>query len=166
MKQLSKAYLAGGCFWGLEELFRTQPGIGTITAGYMGGENSDPSYDHHPGHAEALEIEYDSEKTDFWQILDFFFRIHDPTTRNRQGNDIGTSYRSAIFYQNEGEKIQAEKFISLVDASGRWPQPVATSLEPFTAFYPAEDYHQDYLQKHPEGYTCHRVYGESYLNKV
>ncbi len=165
MKPTFKAYLAGGCFWGLEELFRTQPGIVSITAGYTGGENSKPTYDNHPGHAEALEIEYDGEKTNFEHILDYFFCIHDPTTLNRQGNDIGSSYRSAIFYQNEDEKIQAEQFISLVNASGRWPQRVTTSLEQFSTFDPAEDYHQDYLQKHPDGYTCHRVYGESYLKK-
>lgn len=157
------AYLAGGCFWGLEELFRSRPGIIDITAGYTGGENDNPTYENHPGHAEALEITYDDEKTDFWHLLDFFFQIHNPTTLNQQGNDVGTSYRSAIFYQNDEEKKQAEEFIKLVNDSKRWPEPVVTTLEPFTKFYRAEEYHQDYLQKHPGGYTCHAIYFDSYL---
>jgi len=158
-----KAYLAGGCFWGLEELFREQEGILSIEAGYTGGENENPTYEHHPGHAEALEITYDSEKTSYRNILDFFFQIHNPTTVNRQGNDIGTSYRSAIFYQNEGELKEAEDFIRLVNESGRWLEPVVTTLEPFTVFTRAEEYHQDYLQKNPGGYTCHAIYFDSYL---
>lgn len=158
-----KAYLAGGCFWGLEELFREQEGILGIEAGYTGGENENPTYENHPGHAEALEITYDSEKTSFRKILDFFFQIHNPTTLNRQGNDKGTSYRSAIFYQNEEERKEGEDFIRLVDQSGRWPDPVVTTLEPFTTFYKAEEYHQDYLQKNPDGYTCHAIYFNSYL---
>lgn len=160
-----KIILAGGCFWGLEELFRAQKGVLDITAGYTGGSNADPTYENHPGHAEALEIVYDDTQTDFWHLLDFFFQIHDPTTLNRQGNDVGTSYRSAIFYQNEEEKKQAEDFIKIVDDSGRWPNPVVTTLEPFTGFYPAEEYHQDYLQKNPDGYTCHRIYFGSYLQE-
>lgn len=147
---IKKAYLAGGCFWGLEELFRKHKGILEITAG--SSEN-----------AEALEIVYDTDQTDFWHLLDTFFRIHDPTTWNRQGNDLGPSYRSAIFYQNEEEKRLAEDFIALVNQSGRWPSKVVTTLEPFTVFYPAEDYHQDYLQKNPGGYTCHVMRGGSYL---
>ena len=168
-KNYKKAYLAGGCFWGLEELFRTRPGIIDITAGYKGGQNTNPTYDNHPGHAEALEIVYDSRVTDFWHLLDFFFQIHNPTTLNQQGNDLGTSYRSAIFYQDENEKKQAEDFIAIVNDSKRWKDrvgnvaPVVTTLEPFTQFYPAEEYHQDYLQKNPEGYTCHAVWFESYL---
>lgn len=158
-----KAYLAGGCFWGLEELFREQEGILSIEAGYTGGKNENPTYENHPGHAEALEITYDSEKTSFRKILDFFFQIHNPTTLNRQGNDKGTSYRSAIFYQNEEERKEGEDFIRLVDESGRWPDPVVTTLEPFTQFYRAEEYHQDYLQKNPGGYTCHAIYFDSYL---
>ncbi len=158
-----KAYIAGGCFWGLEELMRTQKGVVDIVAGYTGGSNDDPTYEHHPGHAEALEVTYDPGQTDFWHILDFFFQIHNPTTLNRQGNDVGTSYRSAIFYQNEEEKEQAEKFIKIVNESGRWGAPVSTTLEPFKAFYKAEEYHQDYLQKNPGGYTCHAVYFDSYL---
>jgi peptide-methionine (S)-S-oxide reductase len=158
-----KTYLAGGCFWGLEELFRKQPGILTITAGYTGGTNEDPTYQDHPGHAEALEIEYDPSKTTYREILDFFFRVHDPTTKNRQGNDIGSAYRSAIFFQNEEERIDAGAFIDLVDRSGRWDNPVVTTLEPFTKFYLAEEYHQDYLQKNPDGYTCHYIRGKSYI---
>lgn len=158
-----KAYFAGGCFWGLEELFRQQEGIIAIEAGYTGGENKNPTYENHPGHAEALEITYDSEKTSYQKLLDFFFQIHNPTTLNRQGNDIGSSYRSAIFYQNEEERQEAEDFIALVNKSKRWPDPVVTTLESFTEFYKAEDYHQDYLQKNPGGYTCHAIYFDSYL---
>lgn len=158
------AYLAGGCFWGLEELFRTRPGIVSIEAGYTGGINDAPTYDCHPGHAEALRITYDTRQTDFRHLLDFFFQIHNPTTRNQQGNDRGTSYRSAIFYQNEEEKKEAEDFIALVNRSKRWSDPVVTTLEPFTRFWKAEDYHQDYLVKNPGGYTCHAIYFDSYLD--
>lgn len=160
---IRKAYLAGGCFWGLEELFRKQPGIISIDAGYTGGKNTDPTYENHPGHTEALEIVYDDQKTDFWHLLDFFFQIHNPTTLNQQGNDIGTSYRSAIFYQDNNELKQAKDFIDIVNNSGRWSGPVVTTLEPFKGFYKAEEYHQDYLQKNPNGYTCHAIYFDSYL---
>lgn len=160
-----KAYLAGGCFWGMEDLFRAQLGVKNTEVGYTGGKNENPTYEFHPGHAEALEISYDSEKTDFKHLLDFFFRVHDPTTLNQQGNDRGTSYRSAIFYQGEKEKKEAEDFIQLVNASGRWKEPVVTSLEPFDAFWKAEDYHQDYLVKNPGGYTCHFVRFGSYLKE-
>jgi len=152
-----KAYLAGGCFWGMEDLFRKQSGVLDTEVGYMGGENTNPTYENHPGHAEALEITFDPEKISYEKLLDFFFRIHDPTTINRQGNDIGSSYRSAIFFQNEEEKQQAEMLIEKVNNSKKWEQPVATTLEPFKKFYPAEEYHQDYLQKNPGGYTCHFV---------
>lgn len=162
---VKKAILAGGCFWGLEDLFRDRPGVIATEAGYTGGENENPTYENHPGHAEALEITYDTEKTSFRELLDFFFCVHNPTTLNQQGNDRGTSYRSAIFYQDEQEKKEAEDFIALVNASGRWKDPVVTTLEPFTVFYKAEDYHQDYLQKNPGGYTCHAVYFETYLPK-
>lgn len=161
---VKKAYLAGGCFWGLEELFRKQPGIVSIDAGYTGGENDNPTYENHPGHAEALEITYDDEKTSFWKLLDFFFQIHNPTTLNRQSNDIGTSYRSAVFYQNDDELKQAKDFIDIVNKSNRWQGPVVTTLEPFKTFYKAEEYHQDYLQKNPNGYTCHAIYFDSYLD--
>jgi peptide-methionine (S)-S-oxide reductase len=160
-----KAYLAGGCFWGLEELFRNIPGVLDTETGYTGGENDHPTYRNHPGHAEALEITYDGEKTSFWKLLDRFFTVHDPTTMNRQGNDIGTSYRSAIFYQGDDEKRQAEDFIAIVNESKRWKDSVVTTLEPFTAFWPAEPEHQDYLQNNPGGYTCHLVYFDTYLDE-
>ncbi len=160
---IKKAYLAGGCFWGLEELMRSQPGILSITAGYTGGINENPTYENHPGHAEALEIEYDTELTSFWNLLDFFFQIHNPTTLNQQGSDKGTSYRSAIFYQSNEELKQAQDFIKIVNDSKRWNSPVVTTLEEFKKFWPAEEYHQDYLQKNPGGYTCHIIYFDSYL---
>jgi peptide-methionine (S)-S-oxide reductase len=162
---IKHAYLAGGCFWGLEELMRTQPGVLDIVAGYTGGENKHPTYENHPGHAEALDITYDDTQTSFWKLLDFFFQIHNPTTLNQQGNDIGASYRSAIFYQDEHEKKQAEDFIKIVNDSKRWNDLVVTTLEPFTKFWEAEDYHQDYLQKNPGGYTCHAIYFDSYLKE-
>jgi peptide-methionine (S)-S-oxide reductase len=161
---MRNAYLAGGCFWGLEELFRSIPGVIDTEAGYTGGENDHPTYRNHPGHAEALQITYDDEKTSFWKLLDRFFTVHDPTTLNRQGNDMGTAYRSAVFYQDEEEKRQAEEFIKIVNASGRWKDPVATTLEPFKAFWPAESEHQDYLQRNPGGYTCHLIYFDTYLD--
>lgn len=158
---MKKIYLAGGCFWGMEELFRKESGILDTEVGYTGGKNANPSYEFHPGHAEALALTYDENKTNFEKILDFFFRIHNPTTVNAQGNDIGDSYRSAIFYQNETEKKKAEAVIAAVNASGLWPKPVVTTLEPFTVFYSAESYHQDYLQKNPGGYTCHYIRKET-----
>ena len=158
-----KIILAGGCFWGLEDLIRKQSGVINTTVGYTGGSVPNPTYENHEGHAEAVEIEYDSEKTSFNKLLDFFFQIHNPTTLNRQGNDIGTSYRSAIFFGNEGEKKEAENFIAIVNNSKRWKNPVVTTLEPLGIFYPAEGYHQDYLQKNPDGYTCHTIYFNSYL---
>ena len=158
-----KAYLAGGCFWGLEDLMRTQPGVLDTEAGYCGGENDNPTYRNHPGHAETLEVEYDGDVTSFKKLLDFFFQIHNPTTLNQQGNDKGTSYRSAIFFQDEEEKAIAQEMIDIVNDSERWDDPVVTTLEPFTRFWPAESEHQDYLQKNPGGYTCHAIYFESYL---
>jgi len=160
---IKKAYIAGGCFWGLEELFRKQRGILEINVGYTGGENDNPTYENHSGHAESLEIIYEENEIKFNNILDFFFRVHDPTTLNKQGNDIGTSYRSAIFYQNDEEKKQSEDFIKIVNNSNRWNAPVVTTLEKFKKFYPAETYHQDYLKKNPSGYTCHSIYFDSYL---
>lgn len=151
------AVFAGGCFWGMEELFRSLTGVMDTEVGYTGGENEHPTYENHPGHAEAILVRYDPEKISYKQLLDFFFRVHNPTTLNRQGNDTGTSYRSAIFYQNEEEKQEAEEFVERVNRSKRWGKPVVTSLEPFTKFYPAEGYHQDYLQKNPGGYTCHAI---------
>ncbi|MFZ4648993.1 MAG: peptide-methionine (S)-S-oxide reductase MsrA [Patescibacteria group bacterium] len=158
-----KIVLAGGCFWGMEELIRKQTGVINTSVGYTGGSIQNPTYKNHEGHAEAVEIEYDPEKTSYRKLLDFFFQIHNPTTLNQQGNDIGTSYRSAIFFGSEEEKKEAEDFIEIVNKSKRWKNPVVTSLEPLQVFYPAEDYHQDYLQKNPGGYTCHAMYFDSYL---
>jgi len=160
---IKKIVLAGGCFWGLEDLIRKQPGVVNTTVGYTGGSVVNPTYENHEGHAEAVEIEYDSKKTSYKNLLDFFFQIHNPTTLNQQGNDRGTSYRSAIFYGSVEEKKEGENFIDIVNKSGRWKNPVVTTLEPLTKFYPAEDYHQDYLEKNPGGYTCHAIYFDSYL---
>jgi peptide-methionine (S)-S-oxide reductase len=158
-----KTVLGGGCFWGLQDLIRAQPGVLKTRVGYSGGQVTEPTYENHAGHAEVVEIEYDPDKTSFRKMLNFFFQIHDPTTLNRQGNDVGTSYRSVIFYRNEEEKKEAEDFIAIVNKSGRWKGPVVTSLEPFEKFYLAEDYHQDYLQKNPGGYTCHAIFFDSYI---
>ncbi len=160
---IKKIILAGGCFWGLEDLIKKQLGVVNTTAGYTGGDVENPTYENHEGHAEAVEIEYDENITSYTKLLDFFFQIHNPTTLNQQGNDRGTSYRSAIFYSNEEERKEAENFIDIVNKSGRWKDPVVTSLEPLGKFYRAEDYHQDYLDKNPEGYTCHAIYFDSYL---
>ncbi|MFA5894444.1 MAG: peptide-methionine (S)-S-oxide reductase MsrA [Candidatus Shapirobacteria bacterium] len=160
---LKKIVLGGGCFWGMQELFRAQGGVTATRVGYAGGSEPSPTYENHTGHAEVIEITYDSDKTSFKNILDYFFRIHDPTTLNQQGNDMGTSYRSVIFYSNEEERTEAINFINLVNASKRWDKPVVTSLESLTKFTEAEDYHRDYLQKYPNGYTCHFVRGGSYL---
>lgn len=150
-------YIAGGCFWGMEELFRNQPGVVDTEVGYTGGQNESPTYEFHPGHAEALKIAYDPDKTSYSKLLDFFFHIHDPTTLNRQGNDVGTSYRSAIFYDSPEQKHEAETATTRVNESGLYGKPAVTSLEPLIKFWPAESYHQDYLQKNPGGYTCHYV---------
>lgn len=147
--------VAGGCFWGLEELFREQKGVIDTEVGYTGGTNDDPTYEHHPGHAEALRLTYDSSQTSYSRLLDFFFRVHDPTTKDRQGNDIGSSYRSTVFYSHDDERAETEAMIKVVNASGLYNGPVVTTLEKLTKFYSAEEYHQDYLQKHPGGYTCH-----------
>ena len=157
------ALFAGGCFWGLEDLIHTQTGVTDTEVGYTGGSNENPTYENHPGHAEAVQITYDSELTSYKKLLDFFFQIHNPTTLNQQGNDRGTSYRSAIFYANEDERKDAEEFIEIVNESERWPDPVVTTLEPQGRFWPAEDYHQKYLMKNPSGYTCHSIYFDSYL---
>ncbi|MDL2142297.1 peptide-methionine (S)-S-oxide reductase MsrA [Flavobacterium tructae] len=162
--ETKKAYIAGGCFWGMEELFRTRPGILNTEVGYIGGQNENPTYRNHPGHAEGIELTYDPEVTNFREILDYFYRIHNPTTIDRQGNDMGSSYRSAIFYQNEEEKAIAKEVINLVDTSKKWGETVVTTLEPYTTFWAAEPEHQDYLQKHPNGYTCHfERFEESFL---
>lgn len=158
-----KIILAGGCFWGLEELFKTQPGVIDTETGYTGGKNENPTYESHPGHAEAIEVTYDPNTTSYQKLLDFFFQIHNPTTLNQQGNDKGTSYRSAIFFSNDAEKAIATKMIDIVNNSERWSDPVVTTLEPLTRFWPAEAYHQDYLEKNPGGYTCHAIYFDSYM---
>ena len=145
--------VAGGCFWGMEELFRTQPGVVDTEVGYTGGENENPTYEHHPGHAEALKLTYDPAITDEAALLDYLFQIHDPTTMNRQGNDVGSSYRSAIFYTSDEQMRAAEAAVKRNQTY--WQAPIVTQLEPLTTFWPAEDYHQDYLQKNPGGYTCH-----------
>ncbi len=160
-----KAVLAGGCFWGLEDLIRKQPGIIDTIVGYTGGSVVNPTYQNHEGHAEAVEITYDDTLTSYKKLLDFFFQIHNPTTLNQQGNDRGTSYRSAIFYGNDEEKTEAENFIKIVNDSKRWKDPVVTTLAPLGTFYKAEDYHQDYLEKNPGGYTCHAIYFDSYLTE-
>lgn len=164
-KVTKKAVLAGGCFWGLEELVKTLPGVIDTEVGYTGGQVGSPTYENHDGHAEALEIEYDPSVVDYLHILDFFFQIHNPTTLNQQGNDKGTSYRSAIFYANEDEERIAKEMIEVVNESERWPDEVVTSLESLEQFYPAEEHHQDYLENNPGGYTCHAVYFDSYLDK-
>ena len=160
-----KAVLAGGCFWGLEDLIRNLEGVIDTEAGYTGGENENPTYRSHPGHAEAVEIEYDPEKISYKQLLDFFFQIHNPTTLNQQGNDRGTAYRSAIFFADDEEKAIAEEMIEIVNESGRWADMVVTTLEPLTRFWAAETEHQDYLVRNPGGYTCHAIYFDSYLTK-
>jgi peptide-methionine (S)-S-oxide reductase len=152
-----KAILAGGCFWGLQELVRHQPGVVSTRVGYTGGSNDHPTYRNHPGHAEALEIVFDPEVTSFRDLLEFFFQIHDPTTKNRQGSDVGTSYRSAIFYLDDEQKRVAEGTIAEVDASGLWPGKVLTEVTAASTFWEAEPEHQDYLQHYPTGYTCHYV---------
>ena len=152
-----RAVLAGGCFWGMQDLIRKQPGVVSTRVGYTGGHVKNATYRNHPGHAEAIEIVYDPSATSYRDLLEFFFQIHDPTTRNRQGNDVGTSYRSAIFYTSEEQKRVAEDTIADVDASGLWPGKAVTEVTPAGDFWEAEREHQDYLVKHPGGYTCHFV---------
>ena len=151
------ATLAGGCFWGMEELIRQQPGVIAIEVGYTGGTVPNATYEHHEGHAEAVRIHFDPAKTSFETLLRFFFRMHDPTTLNRQGNDLGSSYRSAIFFHGPEQKRIAERVKAEVDASGKWKKPIVTEITPAGPWWKAEEYHQDYLQKHPNGYTCHFV---------
>lgn len=155
------ATLAGGCFWGVEELFRKLPGVINTEVGYTGGNIEAPTYDMvktgKTGHAEAIQIEFDPTKNSYKNILEFFFKIHDPTTRNRQGNDIGSQYRSAVFFHDNKQKEIALDVIKNVNASGKWPGAVVTEIVAATTFYSAESYHQDYLQKNPGGYTCHFI---------
>lgn len=139
----------------MEDLFRKRPGILDTEVGYQGGDNDNPTYKNHPGHAEGIELTYDSDQTSFKEILDYFFRIHNPTTIDRQGNDRGSSYRSTIFIQNKEEERIAEEVIDIVNKSGKWEASAVTTLEPFSTFWPAEPNHQDYLERIPDGYTCH-----------
>ena len=152
-----KAILAGGCFWGVEELIRDLPGVLMTTVGYTGGDVPNATYRNHGTHAEAIEILFDPSKLSYRKLLEFFFQIHDPTTRNRQGNDVGTSYRSAIFYMDEQQKETAKALIAELTAAHIWSSPIVTEVVPATDFWVAEEYHQDYLQKYPEGYTCHFI---------
>jgi methionine-S-sulfoxide reductase len=155
------AILAGGCFWGVENLLRELPGVIDTQVGYTGGSLPNPTYDDictgKTGHAEAIQIVFDPAKISYEDILTFFFRMHNPTTLNQQHNDIGTQYRSAIFYRDEAQKTIAEKVIAAVNASGQWKKPVVTQVVPAQEFFTAEDYHQDYLRKNPGGYNCHFV---------
>ena len=155
MAETKTAVFAGGCFWGMQELIRHQTGILDTRVGYTGGDVPNATYRNHGTHAEGIEIFFDPTKTSYRAILEFFFQIHDPTTRNRQGNDIGMSYRSAIYYLDETQKAVALDTIADVEASGLWPGQVVTEVEPVGDFWEAEPEHQDYLQRIPHGYTCH-----------
>lgn len=150
-----KAILAGGCFWGMQDLIRRQTGVITTRVGYTGGDVANATYPNHGTHAEAIEITFDDDQISFDNILAYFFQIHDPTTTNRQGNDIGTSYRSAIFYTSEAQKDTAQDLIKRINASGIWPGTVVTEVVPASVFWQAESEHQDYLLHRPNGYTCH-----------
>ena len=152
-----KAIFAGGCFWGMQDLFRKQPGVLATRVGYTGGDVANATYRDHGTHAEAIEIVFDAEQTSYRNLLEFLFQIHDPTTRNRQGNDVGTSYRSAIFTLDDEQRRIAEETIAEVDASGLWPGKVVTEVAPAGPFWEAEPEHQDYLERYPNGYTCHFV---------
>ncbi|MFJ8009957.1 peptide-methionine (S)-S-oxide reductase MsrA [Streptomyces fagopyri] len=150
-----KALLAGGCFWGMQDLLQTLPGVVDTRVGYSGGDIPHATYHHHGSHAESIEITFDTGVTDYRTILEYFFQIHDPTTRNRQGGDIGLSYRSAIFYLDDQQKRTAEDTIADVNASGLWPGAVVTEVVPSGPFWEAEPEHQNYLRRYPDGYTCH-----------
>ncbi len=150
-----RAILAGGCFWGMQDLFRRLPGVAATRVGYTGGDIPNATYRNHGTHAEAIEILFDPAKISYRRILEYFFQIHDPTTLNRQGNDRGTSYRSAIYYTSEAQRQVALDTIADVDASGLWPGKVVTEVEPAGDFWEAEPEHQDYLESYPHGYTCH-----------
>ena len=152
-----RALLAGGCFWGVQDLIRRRDGILSTRVGYAGGTTPNATYRNHGGHAEAVEIIFDPDRVSYREILEFFFQIHDPSTRNRQGNDVGTSYRSAIFYTSDEQKRVAEDTIADVDASGLWPGKAVTEVVAAGHFWEAEPEHQDYLLRYPEGYSCHFV---------
>jgi peptide-methionine (S)-S-oxide reductase len=151
------AILAGGCFWGVQELLRHREGVISTRVGYTGGKNDDPTYRNHPGHAEAVEIVFDPERVSYRDILEFFFQIHDPTTKHRQGNDFGSDYRSEIFYTSDEQRRVAVDTIADVEASGLWPGKVVTEITPVGDFWEAEPEHQNYLERYPQGYTCHFV---------
>jgi peptide-methionine (S)-S-oxide reductase len=152
-----KAILAGGCFWGMQDLIRKRPGVLATRVGYSGGDVPNATYRNHGTHAEAIEIVFDPAMLPYRRLLEFFFQVHDPTTRNAQGNDRGASYRSAIYYNSDEQRRVAENTIADVNASGLWPGKVVTELEPASAFWEAEPEHQDYLERYPNGYTCHHV---------
>lgn len=154
---MEKAILAGGCFWGVEELIRHLPGVQSTVVGYTGGDVPNATYRNHGTHAEGIEIIFDPARISYRALLEFFFQIHDPTTRNRQGNDRGTSYRSAIFYLDATQQTTANTLIAEMTASKKWPGPIVTEVVPATDFWNAEKEHQDYLQKNPGGYTCHFI---------
>ena len=156
-QEQERAVLAGGCFWGMQDLIRRRPGVISTRVGYTGGNVPNATYRNHEGHAEAIEIIFDPQKLSYRKLLEFFFQVHDPTTKNRQGNDVGTSYRSAIFYTTEEQKRVAQETIADVDASGLWPGKVVTEIKPAAEFWEAEPEHQDYLERIPNGYTCHFV---------
>jgi len=153
--------LAGGCFWGMEDILRALPGVLDTTVGYTGGESQNPTYTTvktgTTNHAESIQIDFDADTVSYKEILGLFFKMHDPTTENRQGNDVGTQYRSVIFYHDDEQLKMAQEMIKAINASKVWPLPIVTQLIPSSKFYPAEDYHQDYLKKNPAGYTCHWV---------
>jgi len=153
------ATLAGGCFWGMEEIIKGIPGVSNTTVGYTGGEIENPTYQivrlGTSNHAESVQVEFDPKKLSYKELLGYFFRMHDPTTLNQQGNDKGTQYRSVIFYHSEEQKKVAEEVIKEITEAKKWPRPIVTKIVPAQKFYAAEDYHQDYLKKNPGGYTCH-----------
>jgi peptide-methionine (S)-S-oxide reductase len=151
------AVLAGGCFWGMQDLIRKLPGVLSTRVGYTGGENANATYRNHPGHAEAIEIVFDPKRLSYRDLLEFFFQVHDPTTKNRQGYDVGADYRSAIFYTTDEQRTTADDTIADVDASGLWPGKVVTEVTAAGPFWEAEPEHQDYLERYPSGYTCHII---------
>ncbi len=159
LMKMETSTLAGGCFWGMEEIIRNIPGVIKTTVGYTGGKVENPNYEivklGTSNHAESVQIEFDANKLSFNELLGFFFRMHDPTTLNQQGNDKGTQYRSVIFYHSKEQKQLALEMIKKINDSKKWPRPIVTEVVEISKFYPAEDYHQDYLQKNPNGYTCH-----------
>jgi peptide-methionine (S)-S-oxide reductase len=155
MTKTERAVLAGGCFWGMQDLIRKLPGVEETRVGYTGGDVPNATYRNHEGHAEAIEILFDPDRISYRELLEFFFQIHDPTTKNRQGNDMGSSYRSAIFTTSEEQRQEALRTIEDVNASGIWPGKVITEVEPAREFWEAEPEHQDYLERLPNGYTCH-----------